>query len=404
LIDLKGFGEKTQEKIRKTLEFYFQNKHKVHYPTAFEYAQEVIRFLKTKYNIQNIEITGKIRRKCETVEKIELLVCSEQETVIENIDFSPIPVDIHYCTPEQKAFHLLLTTGHPKHVQKLQLKGLEFAKSEPEIYAKNNLPYIPPELREDFIEWKLAENKNNIRLIETKDIKGLVHCHTVWSDGANTIEEMALSARDKGLEYVVITDHSKSAFYANGLSEERILQQQEEIAALNRKSLGIKIFSGIEADILPDGSLDYADNILQSFDLVIASVHSVLNMDKAKATERILKAIENPFVHMIGHISGRLLLSRAGYEPDYDKIFDACVQNKVIIEINANPMRLDIDWKHAAKAKEKGVKFSINPDAHNLNGIAHIQYGVNVARKAGLEPKDVVNSCSADDFFNIIRK
>lgn len=404
LVDLKGFGQKTQEKIQKTLEFYFQNKHKFHYPAAFEYALEIINFLKTKYNLEQIEITGVLRRKCETVKHIDLLVCSEQEVIIENLDFSPIPVNLHYSPPEQKAFRLLITTGSQQHLEKLHLKGFEFAETEEEIYAKNHLPYIPPELRENLFEWELTKNQHPINLIEEKDIKGLVHCHTVWSDGTNTIEEMALAARDKGMEYVVITDHSKSAFYANGLSEERIIQQQKEIKRLNDKNLGIQILSGIEADILPDGSLDYDHNVLQSFDVVIASVHSVLHMDKHKATGRILKAIENPHVHIIGHISGRLLLSRLGYELDYDKIFDACIQNNVILEINANPMRLDIDWKQAGKAREKGVKFSINPDAHNAEGINHIQYGVNTARKAGITPDNVVNCLSADEFKNAIKK
>ena len=235
-------------------------------------------------------------------------------------------------------------------------------------------------------------------LITYQDLKGTLHNHSTWSDGVNTLEEMALYCRDHlKLDYLGMCDHSKSAFYAKGLSIERVLQQHEEIDYLNKKITGFHIFKGIESDILNDGSLDYPDEILQRFDFIVASVHSNLKMDKEKATIRLIKAIENPYTTILGHPTGRLLLSRKGYEFDYKKVIDACAANNVIIEINANPLRLDLDWRWHQYALDNGVKLSINPDAHRVEGFSDMHYGVLAARKGGLNKEMCLNAFSLEE-------
>jgi DNA polymerase (family 10) len=232
-------------------------------------------------------------------------------------------------------------------------------------------------------------------LIDIYDLKGALHNHSTWSDGINTLEEMALYCRDEmKLEYLGISDHSKSAGYAKGLSIERVLQQQEEIDHLNKKLNAFHIFKGIESDILSDGSLDYPDEILEHFDFIVASVHSNLKMDKNKATARVIKAIENPYTTILGHPTGRLLLSRKGYELDFEKVIDACAANKVVIEINANPFRLDLDWRWCQYAIEKGVLLSINPDAHRVEGFRDMEYGILSARKGGVTKENCLNAFS----------
>lgn len=229
-------------------------------------------------------------------------------------------------------------------------------------------------------------------LIEETDIKGVIHSHTTYSDGLHTLREMAEYSKSLGFEYIVITDHSKSAFYANGLKPERVLAQMEEIDALNAELAPFKIYKGIESDILGDGSLDYEEDILKQFDVIIASVHSNLKMDKEKATTRLINAIKNPYTTILGHPTGRLLLSREGYPIDHMAIIDACAEHQVAIELNANPYRLDLDYEWIPYAMEKGVKISINPDAHSKEGIHDIRYGVLAARKGGLTKEMCFNA------------
>ena len=243
---------------------------------------------------------------------------------------------------------------------------------------------------------------NNI--IELKDIKGIIHTHTKYSDGSNSIEEMAQHCMQKGYEYLVISDHSKSAFYANGLSVERIIEQHQEIDQLNLKYPNFKIYKSIESDILYDGSIDYEDNVLQMFDLVIASVHSNLRMTEEKAMERLIKAIENPHTTILGHLTGRLLLSRKGYPINHQKVIDACAENDVVIELNANPNRLDIDYKWIDYCQQKNVKIAINPDAHNLAGISDVRFGVIAARKGLLFKRNTLNTLTQSEFDDFISK
>jgi DNA polymerase (family 10) len=235
-------------------------------------------------------------------------------------------------------------------------------------------------------------------VIQPEDITGIIHSHSKWSDGANTIGEMATAAKEKGLQYLVISDHSKSAFYANGLYEERVFAQHGEVEALNAQLAPFRIFKSIESDILNDGSLDYSEEVLQSFDLVIASVHSNLKMSEEKAMARLLRAIENPYTNILGHMTGRLLLSRNGYPVDHKKIIEACAANEVVIELNAHPRRLDMDWRWIDYALEKNVLISINPDAHAIAGFNDTKYGVLAAQKAGLTREQNLSSFSLEAF------
>jgi len=311
---------------------------------------------------------------------------------------------------EKRYFYeeLFRQTGSDEHTKAVLERindELDQPVNEEMIYIKAGLEFMKPELREGdtFIE-KAANNKLP-QLISYNDLKGTLHNHSTWSDGVHTIEEMALYCRDTlKLEYLGMCDHSKSAFYAKGLSIERVLQQQEEIDHLNKKLDGFKIFKGIESDILNDGSLDYPDEILKKFDFIVASVHSNLKMDEEKATARIIKAVENPHTTILGHPTGRLLLSRKGYPIDYKKVIDACAANNVVIEINANPFRLDLDWRWHQYALEKGVWLSVNPDAHRKEGFLDMHFGILAARKGGLTKDMCLNALSLAEITQVFEK
>ncbi len=266
--------------------------------------------------------------------------------------------------------------------------------SEKAIFEHAGISYIPPFLREkpEILSREIPE------VVQPADIKGIIHSHSTWSDGINSIEEMAKAAIEQGFEYLVISDHSKSAYYAKGLYEERIIAQQAEIDELNFKLHPFKIFKSIESDILNDGSLDYPSNILERFDVIIASIHSNIKMNEEKAMMRLLKAIENPFTNILGHMTGRLLLSRNGYPVDHKKIIDACAANNVVIELNAHPRRLDMDWRWIDHALEKNVLISVNPDAHSIKGYKNIRYGVLAAQKGGVTKHQNLSSFSLQEF------
>jgi DNA polymerase (family 10) len=299
-------------------------------------------------------------------------------------------------------------TGDKELVKTVLSRGVEQIDqptSEELIYAKADLAYIMPELREGTTFIEKAERNELPQLITYHDLKGSLHNHSTWSDGVNSVEEMALYCRDElKLEYLGMCDHSKSAFYAKGLSIERVLQQFEEIDHLNKKLDGFHIFKGIESDILNDGSLDYPDEILNKFDFIVASVHSNLKMDESKATARVIKAVENPYTTILGHPTGRLLLSRNGYPIDYKKVIDACVANNVVIEINANPLRLDLDWRWHQYALDKGAWLSINPDAHRVDGFLDMRYGVLAARKGGLTRERCLNALTLTEIKKVFHE
>ena len=423
LIEAKGFGLKTQEEIKKVIEFKMAAEGKFLYAHAEHLAYalhtELAMWLNNFENAPLIEITGDFRRRCEIITELDLLVgtdnpdeTAEKLRLFESFEFvkdgdyiyhalTSIGLKIRLFLSSKADFYpqWFSLTGNIEHVRSvLALAGTGTYTSEADIYTKAGLDYIEPELREGTNEIELAAAKQLPILITDEDLKGTLHNHSTWSDGVHTLEQMALFCKDElKLEYLGISDHSRSAFYANGLNEQRIYAQHQEIDALNLKLAPFKIFKGIESDILHDGSLDYSDEILKTFDFVVASVHSNLRMDEEKATSRLIKAIENPYTTILGHPTGRLLLSRKGYPIDYARVIDACAANNVVIEINANPLRLDLDWRWHRYALEKGVLLSINPDAHRMEGFHDMHFGTLVARKGGLSAQQCLNALSLAD-------
>lgn len=421
LVEFKGFGLKTQEDLKSKLEYFLKSRDKLHLDAAEEEADFVCAWLSGKLPGARVAPVGELRRCCPVVSTVEILVASsgnisqvfdDQTLVLEEQKDDTYrarlenntPVLIYRCEPVEFGSKLFKHTGSPAFVESFAKAhpGLDFKNlaEEADVFAKANTAYVAPELRES-----LATGPSpGVRLIEETDIKGVLHAHTTWSDGLHSLRDMCAHARALGYAYIGVTDHSQSAFYANGLKPDRVLAQMEEIDALNAEFAPFRIFKGIESDILNDGSLDYEDAILEKFDFVIASVHSNLRMSLEKATERVVRAIENPYTTILGHPTGRLLLSREGYPLDWDKVFDACAKHHVAIELNANPYRLDIDWTLIPEATRRGIPISINPDAHSKDGIHDIRYGVMVARKGGLTAAHCFNAAETGVFAGKIRK
>jgi DNA polymerase (family X) len=426
LIEAKGFGLKTQEEIRKAIEFSMASNGKFLYAQIEDEARALRDQLRGVFAGALVDFAGEFRRLCEIVTELTIILGSrDQEIAINTVlesDFlckikdegyghisgeleNGLKVSI-YCVEKRYYYReLFIRTGDEEFtttVLKDIDEGVDQPESEELIFVKAGIEFILPELREGASFIEKARKHELPKLISYHDLKGTLHNHSTWSDGVNTVEEMALYCRDElKLQYLGMCDHSKSAFYAKGLSIERVLQQQEEIDHLNKKLDGFHIFKGIESDILNDGSLDYPDEILQRFDFIVASVHSNLKMTVEKATERLIKAIENPHTTILGHPTGRLLLSRNGYTIDYKKVIDACAANNVIIEINANPLRLDLDWRWHQYALDKGVWLSINPDAHRNEGFLDMKYGVLAARKGGLYKERCLNALSLQEIKNV---
>jgi DNA polymerase (family 10) len=301
---------------------------------------------------------------------------------------------------------LVEITSTLEHLEKINFDSLdskEFFDDE-EIYQALNLQYIEPELREGLNEVVFAQQHKIPKLIELEDLKGVLHNHTTYSDGVHTLSEMASYCKDLGYEYLGICDHSKSAFYAQGLSIEKVVEQQKEIDKLNLTFSNFTVLKGIESDILNDGSLDYPEEILKTFDFIVASVHSNLKMTEEKATERLIKAIENPYTSILGHPTGRLLLARPGYPINHKKVIDACAANKVSVELNAHPYRLDIDWRWIWYCLQKNVKVSINPDAHHKDGFHDMYYGICVARKGMLSKEFCLNALPLSELVKEFKK
>ncbi|OQB67170.1 MAG: DNA polymerase/3'-5' exonuclease PolX [Deltaproteobacteria bacterium ADurb.Bin135] len=349
----------------------------------------------------------------------QVLVTGETKTSVRMK--SGIEADLRVVTRQEFPYALVYFTGSKEHNVRLRgiakKKGwklneygifdgdnLVTCKSEEEIYRALGLPYIPPELREDSGEIEAAEQDKLPSLIQHEDIRGIFHVHTDFSDGVDSLERMVEAAQKFGFSYLGVSDHSKTAYYAGGLKHDAILKQWEVIDTLNKKNSTFRIFKGIESDILSGGSLDYDDSILEGFDFVIASVHSGFTMKKDDMEERILKAMKNPYTTILGHPTGRLLLSRDGYQVDMMRIIDCAAQNHVILELNASPYRLDIDWRYLKYAKDKGVMISINPDAHAVAGLEEVFFGVNIARKGWQESKDILNTRDVNDIKEIFTK
>lgn len=431
LIEAKGFGLKTQEDIKKIIEFKMAANGKFLYAHVEETANHLRSKLSTWLNTVHhtdafLGLAGSFRRYVEIIEDLVFVIGTEdidnlasQIQSFEELDFIENEPNVFFAKTEsglsvklilvQKTdFYLTYfkLTGNEKHVAEvLKLAGTGLFTSEEEIYKKAGLDFIEPELREGLDEVELASRHQLPVLITDNDLNGSLHNHSDWSDGVHTLEEMALYCKNElNLQYLGMCDHSKSAFYAKGLNEQRVYAQHQLIDELNIKLAPFKIFKGIESDILYDGSLDYSGDILKTFDFVVASVHSILKMDEEKATSRLITAIENPFTTILGHPTGRLLLSRKGYDIDYKKVIDACAANNVVIEINANPLRLDLDWRWHRYALEKGVLLSINPDAHRKEGFHDMRFGTMVARKGGLTVEKCLNAFSLAEISSYFNK
>jgi DNA polymerase (family X) len=313
---------------------------------------------------------------------------------------------IHLAAEDQYVQRLWDTTGSDEFLQAFRARyTMPAAPADEEaVFAANGLSYIPAPRRENAGILDLSAAGVLEEALTTKDVRGIIHSHSKWSDGAQTIEEMARTAIEMGFEYLVISDHSQSAFYANGLTPERVAAQHQEIDALNRKLAPFRIFKSIESDILNDGSLDYSPSVLASFDLVIASVHSNLKMTEEKAMERVLAAIRNPYTTILGHPTGRLLLSRPGYPLNFDMVIGECVKHSVVIEINAHPRRLDLDWRCIESARKAGAILSVDPDAHVTDGFRDIRYGVMAAQKGGLTAAGNLSSYSLEEMVRFVEK
>jgi DNA polymerase (family 10) len=421
IAELKGFGEKTQENILEQIAFIRASQSKMHYAEAEKYALTLENYLLTHLPDAQISICGELRRYMEVVSSIDLLIGTNDHIMvfalldeITEIQYLPeksgvftwrgiikensFPIQVTTTSKQDFAFQLFTRSSNGKHLDSVVegKKIYQWAKekvyaSEQEIYEKIGLEFIEPEMREGEWEIELAKNKNLPKLVKMTDLKGVLHNHSTYSDGKHSLEEMATYCKELGYEYLGITDHSQTAFYANGLNSENIKKQHTEIELLNEKLYPFKIFKGIESDILSDGSLDYPEEILASFDFIVASVHFGLKMNQEKATERLIKAIENPFTTILGHPTGRLLLKREGYPIDHKAVIDACAQYKVAIEINGNPYRLDLDWRWVRYALDKGVMISLNPDAHEKDGYDDMRYALLVGRKAGLSKEMTLN-------------
>ena len=434
LSGLKGWGAKMQNKVREGIEFAKSHRELHLFDAAEREAADLVAHLKQEKGIKALEVAGSLRRCKEVVKDIDVLVASDApEPLMERfvnwervatvrghgptkssvVLESGMACDLRVVEEDAFAPALHYFTGSKEHNvvmrQRAKDRGLKLneyglfkgdrrlkCKDEAAIFKKLDLPYIPPELREDMGEFE-AESLPD--LLELNDLRGVIHCHSTYSDGKASIEQMANAAKALGYEYLVISDHSQSAAYAGGLKPADIERQHKEVDELNGRLDGFQVLKGIESDIRGDGSLDYGADVLATFDVVIVSVHSKLDMSEEEATKRVVTAIEDPHTTILGHPTGRLLLSRQGYSLNWETVFDACAANQTAIEINANPHRLDLDWRYVKRARDKGVKLAIGPDAHSVDGLDHVRYGVNVARKGWLAKADVLNSMTAKEFL-----
>jgi DNA polymerase (family 10) len=438
LLNLEGFGAKSQEKFLAGIQQVrqFSGRHLYHH--TLHAAAPLLEAIRKHPKIIRAEMAGSLRRHKETIKDIDIVASCKDKDRAELMDFfttlpgvhsvtakgdtkssvvleKGIPADFRLLKDEQFPYLLHHLTGSAEHniamrslAQKQGIKVSEHGlfkgdklikcKDEADIFKTLGMSYVPPELREDNGEIEAAQKNKIPRLIEKEDLRGMLHCHSTYSDGANTIEEMAKATRAMGLEYFGLCDHSMSVAYANGLKPDRVKKQQAEIDKLNEKMKPFKIFKGTECDILPDGGLDYPDKVLESFDFVVASIHSKMNMAEDEATKRIIKAMEHPAVRILGHLTGRLLLERDGYPVNHRKIIDAAAELGVCIEINASPYRFDLDWRYCKYARDKGVLISINPDSHAVDGLREIYYGVGIARKGWLRKEDVLNTRPLKEF------
>ncbi len=450
---LPGFGKKTQDKILQGIAFLAQHADRFLYSVAEEEASHIYTALRSMPEIVRLQVAGSLRRRRETVKDIDMVasvadsagddvrrkimdvftsqpsvqaITGKGETKSSVVLSSGMNMDLRVVNDSQFPYTLHHFTGSKEHHIPLRRRALSMnmtindyglfrgkepnlelvpCKDEADIYAALGMAYIEPELREDMGEIEAAVNGSLPILVQESDLRGVLHVHSTWSDGQYTIREMAEACIARGLAYLGITDHSKTAAYAGGLNEDALRRQHEEIDRLNEEFAGsIRILSGTECDILRDGSLDYADDVLATLDFVVASIHSLFNLSEAEQTRRMLQAISNPYVDIIGHPTGRILLGREGYTLDIDAMIDAAAAHGTCIEINASPSRLDLDWRYLHRARDKGIKIPIDPDAHTIDGLDEMRYGVGIARKGWLRASDVLNTMTTDELLDFFKK
>src|SRR5271157_361886 len=442
LASLFGFGARTQEKILEGIEFIKKHKGEFLLGDIYPLAMKIKEGFDKITSPEMVEVCGSIRRRKEIVRDIDILVAGtnpkklsahflklpEVEDVIAEGETKTsvrlnlgIEADLRVVSKEAYPYALMYFTGSKEHNVKLRgiakkknLKLNEYGlftngdsillRTEAEIYKHLGLSYIPPELREETGEIEAAQAGKLPDLVMAEDLKGTFHVHTLLSDGVDTLDKIAEAARKMGLSYVRITDHSKTAAYAGGLKVDTLRQQWDEIDRLNAKNSDVYLFKGIESDILPDGSLDYDEKVLEELDFVVGSIHSSFTMKRADMEKRILKAMKNPFMTMLGHPTGRLLLAREGYDVDMKNIIEMASKYQVILELNASPYRLDIDWRYMKMAKQQGVMVAINPDAHSTAGLEDLFYGIGAARKGWQEKGDILNTRTVKEVKKIFER
>jgi DNA polymerase (family 10) len=432
LRELDGFGQKSQDKILQGIELHKKYRERFLFPVAAEEAKLVNDYLQQNKHFTQLEVAGSIRRKKETIRDIDIVASCASKYRAMLMDYfvqyekmeqvinlgntkssitlkSGIQADLRLVSEAEFPFLLHHSTGSKEHNTAMRalaktknLKMNEYGlfrgtrkiacRNEEEIFKALGLQFIPPELREDLGEIEAAQNKTLPQLYDGHPFYGLFHVHSNYSDGSNSLAEIAEYGQKNKWQYIGICDHSKSAFYAHGLDEQRVTQQHKEIDDLNKRFNPFRLFKGIESDILPDGKLDFSDEVLRTFDFVVASVHSHFNLDSDAMTRRICQALKNPWVTMLGHPSGRLLLGREAYAVNMEQVIKTAAQYHKIIEINCNPFRLDLDWRYGKLAKSLSVKTALNPDAHSIEGMSDYQYGIGIARKGWFEKGDILNS------------
>jgi DNA polymerase (family 10) len=440
LAALPNFGAKTTEKILESVAFARAARGRRRLYAALEVADRLLEWLGTLGTVSKADLAGETRRDLEVVECVDLVAASKDPQAVlaafrglsgaapdgprkegrEEIRFSDgLRATLVCVEPKHFATAQLYATGSGEHLRQLEARaqslGLRLAadglwrgdkrvatRDEKAVYKALGLAFIEPELREGWGEIEAAAAGTLPMLVELRDLRGTFHCHTTYSDGRASLAEMGEATRARGWRYLGIADHSQSAGYAGGLPPARVMAQQAEIDAWNKAQGGrgkqrVRLFKGVESDILTDGSLDYSDDVLKSFDYVVGSVHSAFGIGEKAMTDRLLRAVRNPHITILGHATGRLLLRRGGYEVDVRAVIDAAAEHGVCVEINADPARLDVDWKNARYAAERGVLVPINPDAHSTESLDHVQWGVRVARKGWLGPRNVLNAFELEE-------
>lgn len=415
---LKGFGAKTAEQILKGIDFARLRENQFLLPVGIEVGELIRERLADFEEIVDAEVSGSVRRRLETIRNVNIVIATKKpEAVVARLadivaDLQQLGDDtwkgvargemdvlFHLASPNEFGSVLLRTTGSQEFVD--AFGTIAKAKNERDVFKKAEIPYVEPERRENADD---LQKKKRTKLVEVTQLRGTFHVHTTFSDGRNSVSEMLSAAQSRGWDYVGISDHSPAAHYAGGLSPERLKEQHAEIRRCEKEVAPMRVFRGTEADILPDGTMDYGDKVLSKLDFVIASVHSNFKMEKDEMTERILRAMDDPHVTFIGHLTGRKLLAREGYSVEYERVFEKAGERGVMIEINGNPNRLDLDWRHIQRALNRGVMFSINPDAHSIGEYNAVITGTWVARKGGLSAKHIFNTRSVEEVEEFFAK